>query len=224
MFHFLYLRDKMEKWKLIVLAGIVFLFENECSAQQQWTLIEDKEEVRLYEWSNPGDSIRTFRAEFNIPAPISSCVKILYHAEFHTAFMDGIKSSELIKSPDEKSRIFYQIIDLPWPIPNRDIVTHALFDHSASFDIMKVTLKSIPGEKELTYMTRVDVPERSWIFTRTDFNSTTATYLYQSNPASIPALLEDLLTISGPMGMMARFRDVAVKSADHPIKVAWMRE
>lgn len=222
-FDFPYLDAEMLKYFFYTLLFAFFLYSTKGYSQMGWTLIEEEEGIRLYESNIRNDTLRKFMAVFTVKASVKTCVNILYNTEFHTSFMDGMKSSELIRYYNEKSLIFYQIIDLPWPIPNRDMVTHAVFDHTPNFGTVTVNLQSSNNEKELTFMTRVNVPEREWSFSSNGEHSTDAIYRYHTNPSNFPSLLEDTFTIDGPMKMMARFRELAAKVNDRPANLVWMK-
>lgn len=190
-----------------------------------WQLVEERAGITLFEWHEKTDSLRQFMAVFTIPADVHSCVKILYHDRFHTSFMDGMKSSELLKKHNEKSLCFYQVIDLPWPIPNRDMVTHADFDHTPNYSTVTVKLRSEPREKEATSMVRMNVPAREWSFARAEAGTTAVTYTYRYNPAGIPSLFEEMFAIDGPLKMMDRFRQVASdNNGSAATEVAWLRD
>ncbi len=201
-----------------------FLASFRCRSQPQWTLIEEVGGISLYESDVRCDTLRNFMAVFTVPASVKTCVNILYNTEFHADFMDGMKSSELVKYHHEKSLVFYQIIDLPWPIPNRDMVTLATFNHTPDFKTVTVNLRSSPHEKEPTAMTRVNVPEREWSFSKNGEHSTHVTYTYHTNPSHFPSLLEDTFTIDGPLKMMGKFKELAIKESLSPVNLAWIRE
>jgi len=206
------------------LVTTLFLIGFTCHSQPQWTVLEELNGITLYESDQKCDTLRNFMAVFTVPASVKTCVNILYNNEFHTDFMDGMKSSELIKYHHEKSLVFYQVIDLPWPIPNRDMVTLATFEHTPDFKTVTVNLRSSPEEKAPTSMTRVNVPEREWSFSKNGEHSTHVTYTYRTNPSHFPSLLEDTFTIDGPMKMMSGFKDLATKESRTPVNLVWIRD
>ncbi|WP_339793157.1 hypothetical protein [uncultured Imperialibacter sp.] len=206
------------------LVTTLFLIGFTCHSQPQWTVLEELNGITLYESDQKCDTLRNFMAVFTVPASVKTCVNILYNNEFHTDFMDGMKSSELIKYHHEKSLVFYQVIDLPWPIPNRDMVTLATFEHTPDFKTVTVNLRSSPDEKAPTSMTRVNVPEREWSFSKNGELSTHVTYTYRTNPSHFPSLLEDTFTIDGPMKMMSGFKDLATKESRTPVNLVWIRD
>lgn len=212
----------MHKSSFSYLLALALFVYHGCPAQDIWRLVETRNDITLSELDSRSDSLRHFKAEFAIPAGIKSCIDNLYHAELHVLFMDGMKSSELIRREHDKSLIFYQVLDLPWPIPNRDMVTHALFEHSLEAGMVRVTLRSVPDEKASTHMTRVNVPERIWTFTEQTPNSTQVIYVYSSNPSSIPYLLENTLSIDGPLEMMAGFKKLASQPTDFVSRINWI--
>jgi hypothetical protein len=214
----------MLRYFFYTLLTTFFLVGFVCHAQPQWNLVEKRNGITLYESDDKCDTLRNFMAVFEVPASVKTCVNILYNTEFHTDFMDGMKSSELIKLHNEKSLVFYQILDLPWPIPDRDMVTHATFGHTPDFGTVTVTLRSTDSEKELTGMTRVHVPEREWSFSKNGIESTHVTYRYHTNPSDFPSLLEDTFTIDGPLKMMSRFKDLATKNSTTPVNLVWLRD
>lgn len=214
----------MVRFSLKFLFVVLLLKDSAGHSQPQWTLMEVREGISLYESAERCDTLRNFMATFTVPASIKTCVNMLYDTKFHTDFMDGMKSSEVIKYHNERSLVFYQVIDLPWPIPNRDLVTLATFDHTPDFKTVTVNLVSASGEMEPTYMTRVQVPEREWSFSKNGLESTYVTYRYHTNPSHFPSLLEETFTIDGPLKMMSRFKELASKESRTPVELAWIKE
>lgn len=190
---------------------------------QEWAYRQEQNGIVLYEDASENEKGKNFMAVFTVAASFKSCISLLYHPRFHPYFMDGIATSELIRTPDAGSLYFYQVIDLPWPIPNRDMVTQAQFTVSADYQKVIVLLKSAPAEKESTSMTRVNVPDREWHFRKEGENKTHVVYYYASDE-NIPAFLHELLSVDGPLKMISRFRQLAEEKGHTLPGLAWMEE
>jgi len=204
------------------LLAVALFVHHASTAQDTWKYVEQRNDITLFELDSQPDSLRHFKAEFSISTGIKACVNNLYHAELHVLFMDGMKSSELIRKEHDKSLIFYQVLDLPWPIPNRDMVTHALFEHTPKARTVTVTLRSVSGEKPHTHISRVNVPQRVWTFVEREPHMTFVTYFYSSNSSAIPYLLENTISIDGPLDMMDEFRKLAVSRPEIASRITWL--
>lgn len=199
-------------------------FAREAKPQDDWSFVQQKEEINLFLHKAPDGKLKTYKGYFVVQASLNACASALYNCEFHGFFMDGVAASELVKKPGERSLYFYHIIDLPWPVPNRDMVTHAEFEVFSDLKKVIVKLKSAPQEKEPSNLSRAVVPEREWHFAANSSGQTEVTYYYRSDPEKIPGFLEDIITINGPMNMMARFKKLVTERGQELPRLAWIAD
>ena len=193
------------------------------SYAQEWTLKREQNGIVLYESAGENKKEKKYMAVFTVAASLKSSISLLYHPQFHPHFMDGIATSELMGTPNAGSIYYYQVVDLPWPIPNRDMVTHAHFVVSTDYQEVIARMKSAPEEKEPTSMTRINVPDREWHFRKEGASKTQVVYYYTSDE-NIPAFLRELMSVDGPLKMIRRFRQLAEEKGHVPSGLAWIEE
>ncbi len=207
---------------VLAMAGV--LIPVSAFSQEHWKLHQERDGISLFAKTPSEGKLKHYKAVFSVAASPKTCISILYHPQYHPDFMDGVKSAELLRQANDTSLYFYYVIDLPWPIPNRDMVTHAAFGVSSDARKLIVKLRSAPQEKEPSAMTRAVVPAREWLFERTSEMETSVTYYYIAETDHLPYLLEDVISIDGPLKMLSRFRSLAGRHATSVHKLAWLDE
>lgn len=89
-------------------------------AQENWELIKDRKEIKVYTRSNTVSSFKEFKAVTEIKAQVNDFLAVLYDIEGLSDWAYNIKESRLLDRPGEHLQVYYAVAKAPWPYKNRD--------------------------------------------------------------------------------------------------------
>jgi len=123
---------------------IVSAFASDPMEAGGWKRVMDKNGIKSYSRQYQGTGIFEFKAVTVVNAPIYVVSELVREVETYTDWMPYCShgsSMDLVSRDDKKVRI---ILDLPWPLSDREIIMHAkvvyALDHGRAFiDLTNVT-------------------------------------------------------------------------------------
>ena len=191
-----------------------------------WELKRDKGDIVVYIRETEGSDIKDLKFETELEASLNSIAAILMNVE---GFDDWVYSSEISKTVEQISDtevIYYNIIDFPWPLSNRDLVLRSRFwqddatkaIHSQTYSVHDF----LPEEDGLVRMTKADI---HWIFTPIGNGKVKLVYTLSTDPGgSIPAWMINLAADQGPLMTMVKFKEEIEKEKYRNAKLAFVQE
>ena len=95
------------------------------SNEAPWTLEKEEEQVQLYTRPVAGSPFLEVKATTLINAPIARVVEAFGTGEGCSAWRAICKSSEIISAVSDTESYVYLVLDMPWPLSDRDMVIHS---------------------------------------------------------------------------------------------------
>jgi hypothetical protein len=92
-----------------------------------WKSIIDKQGVQVHSRPHPNSAIYEFKVTTVFDAPIHKVVALALDLKHYNTWVENLESMIVFDKPGENSIIYYVALDLPWPIGNRDAVTHMYY-------------------------------------------------------------------------------------------------
>ncbi|MBL7715248.1 MAG: hypothetical protein JNL01_07235 [Bdellovibrionales bacterium] len=124
------------------------------SSDQEWVEVAKSDVVTVYRKEIPGSSVYAYRGEAKIAAPLEIVLSIVFDTERRTEWAERVRYAKLIKktSPFEKWEHF--ITRVPWPLKDRDFVTHTTITpnkekKTVTLFVESVTLPDYPENPDL---------------------------------------------------------------------------
>lgn len=104
---------------------IIILAVPLCAASEKWTLEFSKDGISVYTKDIPGSSLKAFRAEGDIQAPIEKVNRILYDTPGQVKWMPDCIVSYDLKNDPENVFISYNETKAPI-VNNRDVIVETI--------------------------------------------------------------------------------------------------
>lgn len=106
----------------IYIAVFSLLFFLPLSAQEDWSLKKDKDDIKIYTKSVDSSKIKAYKAVMTVESTLEKVKETIIDGDqLHTWNYKAL-DSKLIKISSENTRIIWMALDLPWPLRNRDFV------------------------------------------------------------------------------------------------------
>lgn len=101
---------------LVVILLLVFPFSSD------WTLEIEDRGIRVFTKTIEGEPIKATRAMAEYDASPERILGILADPSQSASWMDRVSESKMVRRIDANSFIVHNMIELPWPMDNRDLV------------------------------------------------------------------------------------------------------
>ena len=131
---------------LLLLVPAAAAIDSNDTGEAEWVLAQDEDRIQLY--TRPiGDSpFLEVKAIAQINAPITQVATAMGNGEGCEEWRAMCKSSEILSTLSDTEQLVYLVLDMPWPISDRDMVIHS----TAAIDVeamnVKVQLESASSE------------------------------------------------------------------------------
>jgi len=147
---------------LIFILGLSFISQT-AKAQGSWKVAKEKNGVKIETRFIEGWSIKEYRATVYIKTTLEEAVEAYRDPVKRKSFMARSIEVTNLKETSKTDIITYNLGNAPWPVSDRDNVTHSIFIKKGNQ--VKVTMKSLPNyipEKE--GIVRVPRTKGHWLF------------------------------------------------------------
>jgi START domain len=125
------------KWvsRLLLISASLAASSSAVSNETEWTLEKDEEQIRLYTRPVPGSPFLEVKAITLINAPMTKVADTFGDGDGCSEWRVMCKSSEVLNLVSDTERYVYLVLDLPWPLTDRDMVIHS----TAQIDVASKT-------------------------------------------------------------------------------------
>jgi hypothetical protein len=119
---------------------LLFLLANN-SFCQPWNLVKEKDGIKLYTRIETNNTLKSFKGEVVLHAPIDKICSRLGSAENNDWWDKEISNVKVLGYESDKFIQYYLVYNMPWPLTNRDLVA----DIRISLDTLSGTRTYIAG-------------------------------------------------------------------------------
>ncbi|MCE7060877.1 START domain-containing protein [Dyadobacter sp. CY343] len=130
---------------IVILIGILFPAAF-AAAQPDWVVATEKDGVKVYSKTVPDSRIKALKAEYVMEATVEEILDLLVDIPATTKWMCHAKACVLLKKISEQELYYYTEVSLPWPLDNRDFVTHLKITQDPVTKIVTVNSPAVAGE------------------------------------------------------------------------------
>jgi hypothetical protein len=154
--------------KLLINLLFTFLIVSSGFAQKadDWKLARDKEGVKIYLRSVKGLGTKEVLGLTQVSATLGALVSMVKDPENHHIWIYANKEARFLKIISDFEWIYYNISEAPWPVRNRDLITHAKLEQDPDSYAVRIDSEGwpdyIPAQKNLVRIARL---KSSWVFT-----------------------------------------------------------
>lgn len=167
--------------------------------QSDWTLQEQQSGISIYTRTFPDSKFKAIRVKCRVNAPLSRLVAVILDIGTAPQWVYATKSATLLKQVSTSELYYHSVIGLPWPISDRDFISHLTVTQDPQTLVVTVNGPTIP-----TYLpprpgvVRVASGEGTWVLTPVA-GGVAIDYTLKTDPGgSLPAWLVNLFVTKGP--------------------------
>ena len=209
------------KLKFTFLCLLLLMISQSTIAQtDSWKKKYDKKGLIIY---TRGKHTSEYKAVMNVNADVKSCVALLQDVNEHPKFMGSVKSSKVVKDYSDKDHLVYMIIDMPFLMADRDIVSRADFTYVKKDKKVLVNITSLPDAYPDKDLERMNVADGYWLFEPLGPLLTRVTYQLKFEPAKAPNWLIEYFVLENPKNVMLGFSEMVQNKKYSETTIAWMQ-
>ncbi|MFT4613651.1 MAG: hypothetical protein ACI9NT_000792 [Bacteroidia bacterium] len=130
----------------VALLMALFLPVSSAQAEEEWELQKDDEGIQLYTRKVASSPFLEVKVTTRISSPMEKLTEVFGDGSGCAPWRNNCKSSKVLRQESEAERFIYMILDLPWPISDRDLVVRSLTITDLESQSTTVDASSVEGE------------------------------------------------------------------------------
>ena len=187
--------------KYIPVILVLFVFEPNLFAQNDWILLKVKDGIKISSRHSLTSSFDDIRVELDLAGNLDQIESILTDVTKYKEWSYATKISRLVKPLSPGKFIYYTEIEVPWPATNRYFYANFELQKNLKERSMHVVAINIlnyePIPKDLV---QVPLTRGNWNITTISNKSIHIDYTLEMNPGgSLPVWVLNLFSTKGPM-------------------------
>jgi len=206
---------------------IFCLFAVVATAQEaKWELKKDKKDLKIYVREASDSPFKELSMKFTVDASMSAIVALLQDIEAIPDWVYKCEEAHVVKEVSDEEVYYYNLIDFPWPLSDRDFVLHSKLTQDPVTKIMRseswVVEDMLPVKDGVVRITSTHL---WWEFTPQPDGKIAIDYYLKSDPGGyLPAWIVNLAIDQGPIQTIKRFKKELDKPKYKNAKVAYISE
>jgi hypothetical protein len=192
---------------------IILLYSGHAFAlDHPWLLRKNVKGIIVHTRPVDGSRVLEFKASVTVNAPLGAVIAFFEDEQQTIQWYHNCVRMQLLEDVGGSQKIFYFILDLPWPVARRDVI----FRRTKSIGpdgVVSYELTAIPDRlpRKKGHI-RVDVLTSVWRFTPVNKNQTAVFFQQHSRAGgSIPAFIANAMVVDVPFFTLRNFRAMIEK-------------
>jgi hypothetical protein len=175
-----------------------------------WELQRDKDGIKVYTQKVPGSSHQAVRAEMMIDASLNSVVGLIRDTSSCSEWAELCKEAREHKVVSELELYVYSYNDIPWPVKDRDALTHVHWARNAKTGAVTMNAKATQGIlPENSNAVRIIEAVTNWTLTpQANGKLAIVSYAHINPNGPTPAWVTNLLLVDTPFKTLQGMRRV----------------
>ncbi len=172
-----------------------------------------------------GSKHKAVRAEMQIQGSLAQLVALIMDNDTCPELAKLCKQARVVEQISETELYVYSYNNLPWPVADRDAVTHVTWQQNPESLAIEMTAVAVPGKVPETRAVRLKQAVTRWRFEPIPggmVHVVSEAHLDPEGP--IPAWLSNLLLIDAPLDTMKRMRKIIARGRYADASFAFIRE
>lgn len=194
----------------LLMALLLVIATGPARAEADWRLERENDGISVWTRAVEGSNHRAVRARMVVDTPIMELVALIRDTQACPEWAEFCAASHVHESVSEAEAYIYTLNDMPWPVTDRDALSHVLWTADASTGAVRMDAVATGGRLEpKPGAVRLTEASTSWSFTPTEGGVLVESEAHVDPAGPIPAWITNRLLVDAPMKTMQKLRDVA---------------
>ncbi len=200
---------------LILLISLLTFFQPEEKNRKEgdWKLIKNEDGIKAFTREVKSSDVKQVKVTANIRSTLTALVAIVRDVSSHPKWIYRCKTAKILKKNSNTDTYYYNETEAPWPISNRDIITHAVITQDKKTKIVTITSTGVPSyippKKDIVRIKKLNA---KWIFVPEKNGTVNVTsFLLIDLGGDLPAWLINMAIADGPFETVFNMKKEVVK-------------
>ena len=206
------------KPSIFILTILLYLCQWSMHAQEDWELVKDSDDIKVYTKPVATSNFKAFKAEMIIDQDIHAFLSLLYDIDGLDVWGYKLKDTELLERKGDSMQIYYTVAKAPFLYKNRDGVYLNSIKWDSKTKILTVDIKLLEDYlAEKDDLVRIS-GDGFWKATVLPLNKLKIDFQMQVDPGGdIPAWLANIFADGSPYYTLLDLRE-AIKNKKYATK------
>lgn len=179
-------------------------------AQAEWRRVAVRDGIKVYAKTVPDSKIKAMKAECVVDANVEEIIALLLDVKAAERWVCHTKSCRLVRRISDTELYYHTEVSLPWPLDNRDFVTHLKIIRHENSDIITVEAPAVPGVVPAREgVVRINTSVNRWLIRPLPNGKVWVEYTLQVDPGGhIPAHVVNMFACRAPIETFQNMRKV----------------
>ena len=192
-----------------------------------WELKKDENGIQVYIRSVDGYPYKAIRSVVHLEKTrLSSVVSLIRNSKDCPEWSDSCQSATIIEWVSELENYVHTITDLPWPVSDRDLVSHVIWHQDPESLVVTMqgnaTIDKLDESEGIVRLTEAQV---NWELTALANGSVKVVLEAHINPASLlPSWITNMLLVDSPYNSMEGLRQRVKLKLYQGVELSYIHE
>ncbi|MDB5135412.1 MAG: lipid-binding protein [Mucilaginibacter sp.] len=181
---------------------LLLLFTNCALAQtsDNWVLKENNDGVKIFTGEVENSKVKAIKVECQLDATLSQLVAVLLDVKNSEEWLYHTASNYIVKQVSPSELYYYSLVEMPWPVSNRDFIAHLKVSQDAITKVVTVDAPCIVDMVPVkSKVVRIANSKGKWVLSPLSKGRVKVVYTLHAEPGgSIPAWLTNMFVTQGP--------------------------
>lgn len=177
----------------------------------EWQLQKEEDGVQIFARSVEGWEIREILAVTTLPTTPGSVLAVLNDVEENAPKLSDVVRNSTIEQRESETRYsIYTVMDMPWPLSDRDSFNQRVIEHDAESGVVTITDTATKDVKpEQDDLVRIVASRQQWRLTPMEDGTTKVELQILVDPnGPIPSSLINSMSVGQPIGTMETLKEL----------------
>ncbi len=195
------------KYLMLTLMAL-YLCVTHAFAQAGWKRAAARDGIQVYVKTVADSKIKAMKAECVLDADVEEVIALLLDVKAAEQWVCHTKSCRLIKKVSDTELFYHTEVSLPWPLDNRDFVTHLKVLRDAKTNDVAVEAPAVPGIVPVREgIVRITRSINRWLIRPLPNGKVWIEYTLQVDPGgNIPAHVVNMFACRAPIETFQNMR------------------
>lgn len=211
------------KWILVFVCFFAGAFQ---AKSPNWELKKSGPGILVYTAENEFSPIKDVKATLDLNGSLSSVVSVVRDLSSYPKWIYNCSEGKVIKMLGDTELFFYQRIDAPWPVSDRDLCSHYKIRQNPQTLELSVISQAEPNLlPEIDGVVRVKKSKTLWKIKPIGKGILKGEYYLSFDPAGdVPVWLINLFITEGPYGSLLKLKKLITETPHKEAKFHFIKE
>ena len=176
--------------------------------EKKWIFLKEKEGIKVYFHQSSKNTINEVKIVTTFKTNLSTITEVFKDVESYPKWVYKAQNSNIVKKINPLEIEYYNHLDFPWPIDDREIVIHNTISQNQKTKILiSVSYASNTLIQKKDKFVRITNFNSKWTFIPLNNGLVNGEYIFKSDPGgNIPVWLINLSLDEGPIKTITNFK------------------